>query len=154
MDSKYKNIRFTARKRSCAKVMFSAMCVCLSVHRGFPCDHYTSCIGRYHSRPPPHHLPLSNLPRTFRKRSVRILLECFLVLLYCSCNCWCFQMKAFVLCMMVVVLVGVVLPPTQAACIPAAQRTTSDDDHFLAVLIWHLGTDWAFVTGVSSFNVF
>ena len=63
-------------------------------------------------------------------------------------------MKTFVLCMMVVVLVGVVLPPTQAAYIPAAQGTTSDNDHFLAVLIWHLGTDWAFVTGVSSFNVF
>ena len=34
----------TAHQRSCGKVMFSQLCVCLFV-RGWPCDHYPWCIG-------------------------------------------------------------------------------------------------------------
>ena len=36
-----KNI-FTVRQRNCRKVIFSVMCVCLSVHM-FPCDHLHWC---------------------------------------------------------------------------------------------------------------
>ena len=35
----------TARRRSCEKVMFSVVFVCLSVHRELPCDHYPWSIG-------------------------------------------------------------------------------------------------------------
>ena len=32
-----------------AKVMFSVVSVCLSVHRGVPCDHYPWCIVPHHT---------------------------------------------------------------------------------------------------------
>ena len=44
---------FTTRQRSCGKIMFSLVSVCLSVHEGSPCDHYPWCIGPFCTAPPP-----------------------------------------------------------------------------------------------------
>ena len=69
---------FTARKRSCGKVMFSQVSVFpqrewVFTPRGWVCP------GGGYSAPPPIHAT-GILRDTVDKRVVRILLECFLVL--------------------------------------------------------------------------
>ena len=45
---------FTARQRSCGKVMFSVVCVCLSTAlEGVPCAHYLIVQGAIHPATPP-----------------------------------------------------------------------------------------------------
>ena len=41
----------TVRQRNCGKVMFSQVCVCLSVHGDSSCDHYPWCIGPHSTGP-------------------------------------------------------------------------------------------------------
>ena len=43
----------TACQRSCGKIMFSVLCVCLFTV-GISCDHYPWCIGPHHTGTPRH----------------------------------------------------------------------------------------------------